>query len=111
VTLTVSMAQESRLLRAPGTLSVSASDNSGEVSHVDYYLHLSDGATWRWWKIGTSWNAGDGWAVAFDPTDLPVGKQVSLWARAYDWAQNTGDMVFWNLDMDDHMYLPLLSHN
>jgi murein DD-endopeptidase MepM/ murein hydrolase activator NlpD len=111
VTLSVSMAQDSRLLRTPGTLSVSASDNSGEVSHVDYYIHLSDGATWRWWKIGTSWNAGDGWAIAFDPAALPVGKQVSLWARAYDWAQNAGDMVVWNLDMDDHTYLPLLNNN
>ena len=111
VTLTVSMAQNSRLLRTPGTLSVSASDNSGEISHVDYYLHYSDGTVWRWWKIGTSWNAGDGWSIAYDPSVLPVGKEVSLWARAYDWAQNAGDMVVWNLGMDDHNFLPLVRQN
>jgi hypothetical protein len=111
VTLSVTMAQEGRLLRTPGTLSVSASDNSGEISHVDYYLHYSDGAVWRWWKIGTSWTASDGWSIAYDPSALPVGKLVSLWARAYDWAQNSGDMVVWNLDMDDHVFLPLLNRN
>jgi hypothetical protein len=107
VTLTVPLV-DGVLKGTLGLLTVNATDDSGEISHVDYYAHIQDGTAWRWWKIGSSWDAGNGWAMPLDPKILPGSGTISLWARAYDWAGNAGDTVAFQVPVEakNKNYLP-----
>ncbi len=85
-----------------GTLKISGNDGAGGsgLSRVDYYYHLSNWLTGRWWKIGTGWNPADGWSVSLDPSAIPETGGVAILARAVDWAQNASDAAVWNLTVD-----------
>ncbi|MES0361164.1 MAG: choice-of-anchor J domain-containing protein, partial [Anaerolineales bacterium] len=82
------------------TLEVNAADQDSGLSHVDFLYHSGDWLSSNWQILGTDQDGTDGWKTVIDTTILPEQKDISFFAKVYDWAGNWTGAGVWNIGLD-----------
>ena len=90
-------------------LSVAGVDNSGIISHVQFYWHSSNWINDTWKYIGEDWDGSDGWNYLIDLNQLPNQIGIAFYAKIYDTAGNWVGVGAWNLNKPQSIiYLPII---
>jgi murein DD-endopeptidase MepM/ murein hydrolase activator NlpD len=89
-------------------ISISASDASSGISHVEFFWHSTDWQNSDWEKIGEDWDGKDGWSIPMDLSNLPYEKGLAAYAKIYDWAGNETNIGAWNLTKSFSLFFPVL---
>ncbi|MFC1923020.1 peptidoglycan DD-metalloendopeptidase family protein [Chloroflexota bacterium] len=82
------------------TLEVNAADQDSGLSHVEFLYHSGDWLSSNWQVLGKDQDGTDGWKTVIDTTTLPEQKDISFFAKMYDWAGNWTGAGVWNIGLD-----------
>ena len=82
------------------TIEVNSTDPESGISHVEFFYHSGDWLNSNWQVLGTDQDGSDGWNTVIDSTALPEQKDISFFARIYDWAGNWTGAGVWDIGID-----------
>jgi hypothetical protein len=82
------------------SIDVNSDDPESGISHVEFLYHSGDWLNSNWQVLGTDQDGTDGWNTVIDTTTLPEQKDISFFAKMYDWAGNWTGAGAWDLGLD-----------
>ncbi len=91
-------------------LSIAGLDNSGIISHIQYYWHSSNWSNDTWRYLGEDWDSSDGWNFLIDLNQFPDQIGMAFYAKVFDIAGNSVSVGVFNLNKPHTvMFLPIIS--
>jgi hypothetical protein len=82
------------------SIEVNADDPGSGISYVEFLYHSGDWLNSNWQVLGTDLESSDGWNVTVDSSSMPEQKDISFFAKIYDWAGNWTGVGAWEIVLD-----------